>query len=145
VQAIPYSAVLVVGRYRAVAAVTALMVAVQIVLTLVAGSLDSARLLALAFPVANIVNLVAALLLVSRRLPALVAPPVTAILARMLAVAALTFGAAAAAAHALDPPARDWIALAAGLAAYGAVVVAFLPAERDLAGRLGRAILPARG
>lgn len=142
IQAVPYAAVLVRARYRAVALAALGVVTVQVVLVLVAGELDSPRLLGLAFPVANLVNLVAALLLVSRRYPLLVGPRLVAALARLAAVAAVAFGVPAALAHVADVPAGDWLALAVGLALYAAAVVALLPVERDLGRRLVRTALP---
>ncbi|HEX2084891.1 MAG TPA: lipid II flippase MurJ [Solirubrobacteraceae bacterium] len=140
VQAVPYAAVLVRARYKAVALATAGVVVVQVGLVLLAGEMDSARLLGLAFPVANLVNLVAAMLLVSRGYPKLVVPRLAAALLRLAAVALVAFGVPVLLADALDL--RDWVALLAGLVAYGVAVAALLPVERDLGRRVLRTALP---
>ncbi len=142
VQAVPYAAVLVLGRYRAVALAAVGVVLVQTAFVAVAVASDSTRLLGLAFPVANLVNVVAALLFVSRRYPRLVGPPLVAALLRLGAVAVAAFGVPAALAHAAGAPAADAIAFAAGLALYVAAVWALLPVERELARRVLRTALP---
>ena len=142
VQAVPYSAVLIVGRYRAIAIVTAGAVVVQVSLALIAGEMGEERLLAAAFTAASTLNLVTTLFLVSRRYPAIVAPTLLRALIPMALIAGAAFGLPALAAHALDLPATDWIALAAGLAVYAALVAAVRPIERDLAVRIARTALP---
>ncbi|HEX8743752.1 MAG TPA: lipid II flippase MurJ [Thermoleophilaceae bacterium] len=144
VQAVPFAALLVLGRYRAIAAATALVVAVQVPLSFLADALDSARMLAVAVAVANVANLVAAVVLVGREYPALIFPRVARALAVMAALAAAAFGIPAALLRALDVAGADWLALGAGLVAYAAAVAALLPVERDLAGRVLRAVVPAR-
>ncbi len=143
VQAVPYAAVLVRARYKEVAAATAGVVVVQIGLVVLAAELESARLLALSFPVANIVNLVAALVLVSRRYPRMVAGPLLRALARTGGLAIVAFGVPALIAEATGAPAGDWLALACGLVVYALAVRALLPVERDLGRRTLRAVLPA--
>ncbi|MDQ3740759.1 MAG: hypothetical protein M3389_07420 [Actinomycetota bacterium] len=135
VQAVPYAAVLVRARYRGVAFAALGVVTVQVGLVLLAAEMDSARLLGLAFPVANLVNLVAALLLVSRRYPRLVAPRLAAAGLRLGLLAALVFGVPA-----LLLP--GWAALLVGLALYVVAVRALLPVERDLGARVVRTVLP---
>lgn len=144
VQAVPFAALLILGRYRAIAAATAVVFAIQVPLSFLAGELDSARFLAVAVSVANVANLVAAVVLVGREYPRLILPRAARTLTKMAAIAAASFGVPAAAAHALGLPAADWIALGVGIAAYAAAVAALLPVERDLAGRVLRSALPVR-
>jgi peptidoglycan biosynthesis protein MviN/MurJ (putative lipid II flippase) len=144
VQAVPFAALLILGRYRAVAAATAVVFVIQVPLCFLADALDSARMLAVAVSVANLANLVAAVVLVGREYPRLILPRAAGRLALMAALAGVAFGVPAAAAHALDLPAPDWVAVATGLAAYAAAVAALLPVERDLAGRVLRSVLPVR-
>ena len=141
VQGVPFAAVLVLGRYRAVALATLAVVVVQTGLVALAVAADSARLLGLAFTVANLINLVAALLFVSRRYPRLVAPSLLAAFARLGAVAVVAFGVPAALAQAVGAP--DAVAFAVGLVLYAAAVLTLLPVERDLGRRVVRTALPA--
>ena len=143
VQAVPYAAVLVLGRYRAVALATLAVVVVQIGLVALAVEVDSARLLGIAFTAANVINLVAALLFVSRRYPRLVAPRLLAGLARLGTLAVAAFGLPAALAHAAGVPGADAVAFAVGLVLYAAAVLTLLPVERDLGRRVVRTALPA--
>lgn len=142
IQAVPYAAVLVRARYRGVALAAAGVVTVQVVLVLIAGERDSARLLAAALPIANVVNLTAALFLVSRRYPALVVPPLVVAFARLALVAAVAFTLPWLVVDVTAMPAGDWVALAAGLVLYAGAVVVALPVERDLGRRVVRTVLP---
>ncbi len=139
VNTVPYAALVAVGRYAALAAVTAGVVAVQVVLALVAGELDDVWLLAAAVPVSAAATVVTSLLIVSGGYAALAGPRLAAIVGLFLAAGALAFGVPFGLAHAAGLPAAGWIALPVGLALY-ALLVARLPAEREIAGRLVAAL-----
>ena len=135
VNTVPYAALVAVGRYVALAVVTAGVVAAQVVLALLAGALDSVWLLAAGVPISAAMTVAATLLIVSRGYAALAGPRLLAIVAGYLGAGAAAFGVPYLVATALDVPAAHWVALAAGLAVY-ALVVARLPAEREIAARL---------
>jgi hypothetical protein len=139
VNAVPYAALVAVGRYVALAVVTAGVVAVQIVITLVAGALDSVWLLAAGVPISAAATVVTTLLIVSRGYALLAGPPLLAIVVRFLGAGAVAFGVPYVAAELLGLPAAGWIALATGLTLYAALV-ARLPAEREIAVRLLAAV-----
>jgi putative peptidoglycan lipid II flippase len=142
VNAVPYAALVAVGRYVALAVVTAVVVAVQIVITLIAGALDSVWLLAGGVPISAAATVVTTLFIVSRGYALLAGPRIAGIVVLFLAVGALAFGLPYGIALLLDAPAPGWLALPVGMALYAALV-ARLPAEREIATRL-IAALPRR-
>jgi hypothetical protein len=139
VNTVPYAALVAVGRYVALAAVTAVVVAVQVALALVAGALDSVWLLAAGVPISTAATVVATLLIVSRGYAALAGKRLAAIVARFVLAGAVAFGAPYGLAHAVGAPAAGWLAFAVGLLLYSGVVTR-LPAEREIAARLLAAV-----
>jgi peptidoglycan biosynthesis protein MviN/MurJ (putative lipid II flippase) len=139
VNTVPYAALVGVGRYTALAVVTAGVVAIQIAIAFAAGAADSVWLLAAAVPISTAATVVTTLFIVSRGYALLAAPRLTAIVMRFLATGAIAYGAPYAAAQALGIPAAAWLALAAGSALYG-YLVTIRPAEREIATRLVAAL-----
>jgi peptidoglycan biosynthesis protein MviN/MurJ (putative lipid II flippase) len=135
VNAVPYAALVGVGRYVALASITGAVVLVQVLLALLAGAWDDIWLLAASVPISSAGSVVAMLLVVSRGYAALAGPRLVAIVALFAATGALAFVTPWALAVALGLPAAGWIALAIGLVAY-ALIVTLLPAEREIAVRL---------
>ena len=135
INTVPYAALVAVGRYVALAFVTAGVVIAQVLLALLAGALDSVWLLAASVPISTAVTVVSVLLIVSRGYAALAGPRLLVIVVGYLGAGAAAFGVPYLGATALGVPAAHWVALAAGLAVY-ALVVARVPAEREIAARL---------
>ncbi|HEX6388795.1 MAG TPA: hypothetical protein VFZ89_05105, partial [Solirubrobacteraceae bacterium] len=132
-QSVPYAALLAIGRYSAIALLTAAVVAVQIVIAVVASSVDDVHLLAASGPISIVISAVGVCVLVSPRYLRLAAPRLGGVLALNAAITALSFGAAWALGELLDLP--GLVTFAAGLAAYAGLVL--LPAtERDTVQRL---------
>jgi O-antigen/teichoic acid export membrane protein len=139
VNTVPYAALVAVGRYVALAVVTAFVVAVQVVLAFAAGALDSVWLLAAGVPISTAATVVATLFIVSRGYAVLAGPRLAAIVVRFLLAGAVAFGAPYALAHAVGAPAAAWLAFAAGLLLFFGAVTR-LPAEREIAARLVAAV-----
>lgn len=139
-QTVPYAALVAVGRYAAIAFVTAGVVAIQIGLSFAAASLDSVTLLAGAIPASAGFSALACFWIVTPRYIGLAGPALLAILLRLLLAAAVAFGAPALVARALDLPAADFVALIAGVAAFAAIVLRLLPREWDILQRLAAAV-----
>jgi hypothetical protein len=139
VNTVPYAALVAVGRYVALAVVTGVVVAVQVLLALAAGALDSVWLLAAGVPISTAATVVTTLFIVSRGYAVLAGPRLAAIVARFLLAGAVAFGAPYALAHATGAPAAGWLAFAAGLLLFSGLVTR-LPAEREIAARLVAAV-----
>jgi peptidoglycan biosynthesis protein MviN/MurJ (putative lipid II flippase) len=139
VNTVPYAALVAVGRYVALAVVTAVVVAVQVLLALAAGAVDSVWLLAAGVPISTAATVVTTLFIVSHGYAVLAGPRLSAIVARFVLAGAVAFGAPYALAHAVGAPGAGWLAFAAGLLLYAAVVTR-LPAEREIAVRLVAAV-----
>jgi peptidoglycan biosynthesis protein MviN/MurJ (putative lipid II flippase) len=136
-QSVPYAALLAIGRYGAIAVLTAVVVAVQIVIAVIASSLDDVHLLAASGPISIVISAVGVCVLVSPRYLPLAAPKLGRVLALNALIAAASFGAVWGVSRLLGLP--DGVAFVAGLAAYLALML--VPsAERDTARRLLRAV-----
>ena len=131
--AVPYTAVMTLGRYPAVAAVTAVVVGVQIGLAAVAVAVDSPELLAASVPAASVISVVATLVLVSPGYAATMGPRMAWIAVRVIVPAFAVFGLPA-----LVLP--DVAAFPLGAALFALVVWLLLPEERESARRLVRAL-----
>lgn len=131
--AVPYTAVMTLGRYRAVAAVTGVVIAVQIGLAALAVELDSPELLAGSVPAASVISVVATLVLVSPAYAASMGGRMAWIALRVIALAFAAFGLPA-----LVLP--DVVAFVAGTALFALGVWLLLPDERASAQRLLRAL-----
>ena len=140
---VPYAALVAVGRYSALALITLAVVVTQVVLSFVAGTLDSVWLLAAAVPASTALTVVAALVIVAPRYARLAGPRIAGIVVRMLLAGTLSFGVVYLIADALGLPAAEWLAFAVGLALY-ALLVTRPAAEREIAARLLAAV-PLRG
>jgi O-antigen/teichoic acid export membrane protein len=139
VNTVPYAALVGIGRYTALALVTAGVVAIQIAIAFAAGAADSVWLLAAAVPISTAATVVAAMLIVSPGYLALAGPRLLAIVVLFLAGGAVAFGIPYAAAEAGGVRAAGWLALVAGLGFY-ALLVTQMPAEREIAMRLFAAV-----
>ncbi|MDQ3936331.1 MAG: hypothetical protein M3340_17060, partial [Actinomycetota bacterium] len=89
---LPQTALYTLGRYRLVAAIAAVVVALQAAISLAAGALDDVDLLAAAVPIAGTLSFLAMLGAVAREYLRDSVPMLGAGLARVLAVAVLSFG-----------------------------------------------------
>lgn len=139
VNTVPYAALVAVGRYALLAFVTAGVVAVQVVLVLLAGALDSVYMLAAAVPASAAATVVTTLLIVSPGYARLAAPRLGAIMALFLLAGAVAFGLPYAVADGLSLPEPGWLALAAGLLLYGWLITR-PQAEREIGARLLAAV-----
>lgn len=129
VLAVPYTAVMTLGRYRAIAGVTAAVVAVQVALAAVAVAADSPELLAISVPAASVVSVLGTLWLVSRSYAGAMGARAAAIVGRVLLVAVAAYLPVA-----LLLP--DLLAFVAGSALFALGVATLLPPERDIARRI---------
>jgi hypothetical protein len=133
---VPYAAAVAIGRYTAVALVTLGVVALQVVLALVAGSLDSVELLAAVVPVSTAVSVLGTCVVVSARYPLIAAPALARIMLRLSLAGAVAFAGPALVAEWASLPALDLIAFVVGLGFFTLIVVKLLPAEREIGARL---------
>jgi peptidoglycan biosynthesis protein MviN/MurJ (putative lipid II flippase) len=136
---VPYAALVGVGRYGALAVITAGVVAIQIAVAFGAGAADSVYLLAAAVPISTAATVVTTLFIVAPGYAAVAGPRLTAIVLRFLAVGAFAYGAPYVAAELLDVPAAGWLAFAVGSLLYG-YLGTIRPAEREIAARLMAAV-----
>jgi peptidoglycan biosynthesis protein MviN/MurJ (putative lipid II flippase) len=139
VNTVPYAALVGVGRYVALAVVTAGVVAVQVAIALAAGALDSIWLLAAGVPISAAATVVSTLFIVSGGYAGLAGPRLAAIVALFLAAGAAGFGVPYALAVLLGLPAAGWLALVPGAILF-TLLVTRPPAEREIAARLLAAV-----
>jgi peptidoglycan biosynthesis protein MviN/MurJ (putative lipid II flippase) len=137
---VPYAAAVAVGRYAQIALTTAAVVAVQVGMSLLAGALDSVHLLAAVIPASAFFSMLGTMLIVSRSYPRLAFPRLGVVALRLFAAGAVAFAAPAAIANALDLPEPNLLAFAVGLPMFALIVAKLLPVERDMAGRLAKAL-----
>jgi peptidoglycan biosynthesis protein MviN/MurJ (putative lipid II flippase) len=126
---LPVTALYTLGRYRVVAVVAAVTLAIHTAVSLVAGAIESVDLMAGAVSISGAVSVFAYLYVLA---PAYLRDAGRALLAGLLRIGLL-------AAAAFVPPALvlpDAAALAAGLALFVGIVVAAMPDERALGARL---------
>jgi peptidoglycan biosynthesis protein MviN/MurJ (putative lipid II flippase) len=133
---VPYAAAVAIGRYTAVALLTLGVVALQVVLALVAGALDSVELLAAVVPVSTAVSVLGTCAVVSARYPLIAGPALAKILLRLSLAGAVAFALPALVAERVSLAAVDPIAFLVGLGLFALIVVKLLPAEREIAARL---------
>jgi peptidoglycan biosynthesis protein MviN/MurJ (putative lipid II flippase) len=143
VNTVPYAALVGVGRYTALAFITAGVVAIQIAVAFAAGAANSIWLLAAAVPISTGATVAGTMFIVSPGYLTLAAPRTLAIVLLFLGSGAIAFGIPYAVAMLAGLPAASWLALPAGLALY-AFIVTRTPAEREIAVRL-LAALPRAG
>ncbi len=91
-QSLPYAALLAVGRYVAVAAVTAIVVATQVAIAFIASAADDVHLLAASVPVGAAISAIALCMLVAPQYLWLAAPRLGRVLAVSAGSTALSFG-----------------------------------------------------
>jgi peptidoglycan biosynthesis protein MviN/MurJ (putative lipid II flippase) len=139
VNAVPYAALVGVGRYVALAVITAGVVLAQVALAFLAGALDDIWLLAAGVPVSSVASVVALLVIVAPGYAELAGPRLAGIIARLAGAGTVAFGASWLLATALGLPAAGWLALVAGTVGY-ALIVTRRPAEREIATRLLAAV-----
>lgn len=132
---VPYAALVGLGRYVALAWVTAGVVAVQVVFALAAGALDSVWMLAAAVPASAAATVVAVLLIVAEGYARLAGPRLAAIVGLFLLAGTVAFGLPYALARLVDLPGSGWVALAAGLVLY-VWLITRPRAEREIGARL---------
>jgi putative peptidoglycan lipid II flippase len=137
---VPYAAALAIGRYVAITVATAGVVVLQLILALAAEAADSVQLLAAVVPVTTAVSVLATFAIADRHYPAIAAPRLGAILARLLVAAAVSFALPAWLLGAGDGLAVDLAVLLGGGVVFALIVVRLLPAERDIATRLAGAV-----
>jgi peptidoglycan biosynthesis protein MviN/MurJ (putative lipid II flippase) len=126
---IAFTALFIKGGYKWVALVTAVVVVLQAALSVLAVAVDSAHLLALAVPISTFVAVPPVLMLVDRRYPRIVVPPLLATTLRLLLVTTVAFVLPS-----LVLP--DVAAFLLGCLLYVGGVSLLLPAERAIGGRL---------
>jgi peptidoglycan biosynthesis protein MviN/MurJ (putative lipid II flippase) len=141
IQAVPYAAVVAVGRYRAVAWSTAIVVAIQIGVSLIGDAVHNVYVLVAADPISSAVGVVTIFLIVSRRYPAFATPQLARIIIRLSLAAGVAFGIPWGVLRLAGVPAAGAIGLVVGLAAFGVMIATRLPEDREVAVRL-LAILP---